>query len=517
MTHPFTALDMDAQRMPGALPAWHADIAPAALRAAAEKAKAQQARLVALWASDETPRGAGYALHVAFALRPGLLWVSVPLDRAHPRYSGIADLFPAALRMQRAAYDLMGVHAQDSADHRKWLRHAAWPGGQFPLRKDFDAAARFEPGEDHYPFVRVEGEGVHEIAVGPVHAGTIEPGHFRFSIVGEKILRLEERLGYKHKGIEKRFEALSADEGARLAGRVSGDSTVAYAWAYAMALEAASGVQPPARALSLRGIALELERLANHFGDLGYLGNDVALSFGFFQFWRLKEDLLRLNHELLGHRYLMDFVVPGGVARDLETSAMARLLDALGSIEREVATLRTIFDEHAGAQDRFIMTGQVTLELAAQFGLAGLAGRASGQAYDLRADHPVPPYAELEVRVAGHIRGDVAARVSVRFEEITESLRLIRALGAARPGGELRVAVPAPRAGQLGCGWVEGWRGEVFVALDAAQGGRLHRVHPHDPSWQSWPLLERAVLGNIVPDFPLINKSFNLSYSGHDL
>jgi Ni,Fe-hydrogenase III large subunit len=456
-------------------------------------------------------------VHAAFALREGLLWASMPLAAAHPRYPGIADLFPAASRMQRAAYDLLGVHAQDSPDHRKWLRHAAWPGGQFPLRKDFDAAAAAEPGADHYPFVRVEGEGVHEIPVGPVHAGTIEPGHFRFSVVGEKVLRLEERLGYKHKGVEKRFEILGAREGARLAGRISGDSTVAYAWGYAMALEAAAGAEPPARALALRGIALELERMANHLGDLGYLGNDVALSFGFFQFWRLKEELLRLNRELFGHRYLMDYVVPGGVAGDPGAAALARLLDALSALDAEVATLRGIYDEHAGAQDRFIMTGQVTPELAAALGLTGLAGRASGQGVDLRAAHPVSPYEGLDVRVAGHIRGDVAARVSVRFEELAESTRLIRALAARLPAGPLQAPVPQAAAGRRGCGWVEGWRGEVLVALDAGEAGALHRVHVHDPSWQNWPLLERAVLGNIVPDFPLINKSFNLTYSGHDL
>jgi Ni,Fe-hydrogenase III large subunit/Ni,Fe-hydrogenase III component G len=510
-------LRVAVEPIPGAVPAFRAAIEPARLRELCEHARGKHARLVALWGSDETPRGNGFALHVAFALARGLLWLTVPLAREHPHYPGIADLFPAANRMQRAAYDLVGIHADENPDHRKWLRHGAWPGGEFPLRKDFDAARRFPRAEDRYPFVKVEGEGVHEIPVGPVHAGTIEPGHFRFSIVGEKILRLEQRLGYKHKGIEKRFEAMTLAEGARLAGRVSGDSTVAFAWAYAMAVEGAAGTEPPPRAASLRAVALELERIANHLGDLGYLGNDVALSFGFFQFWRLKEELLRLNGELFGHRYLMDAVTPGGIARDLAAGGEARILAALDRIEPEVRRLRAIYDEHAGVQDRFMTTGEVSPELAVQMGLTGLAGRASGIRRDLRVDHPVAPYDALAVRIAAHDGGDVAARAAVRFDEFFESARLVRLLIRRLPEGPVRVPVPDPAPGRLGVGWVEGWRGEVLVALDAAAGGRIHRLHPHDPSWQNWPLLERAVLGNIVPDFPLINKSFNLSYSGQDL
>jgi Ni,Fe-hydrogenase III large subunit/Ni,Fe-hydrogenase III component G len=499
------------------MPAYHGVLEPGRFRSVCEQARTQGARLVALWGSDETPRGGGFALHVAFALPRGLFWLTAPLAREHPRYHGIADLFPAANRMQRAAYDLLGIHAEDNPDHRKWLRHGAWPGGVFPLRKDFDAAARFPHAEDRYPFVKVEGEGVHEIPVGPVHAGTIEPGHFRFSIVGEKILRLEQRLGYKHKGIEKRFEAMTLSEGARLAGRVSGDSTVAFAWAYAMAVEGVAGAEPPPRAAAIRGVALELERIANHLGDLGYLGNDVALAFGFFQFWRLKEDLLRLSGELFGHRYLMDVVVPGGVARDLAAADATRIVATLDRIETEVRRLRAIYDEHAGVQDRFMTTGQVSPDLAARMGLTGLAGRASGIRRDLRVDHPIAPYDVLGARIAAQDGGDVAARAAVRFDELFESGRLLRLLLARLPEGPTHVPVKEPSPGRLGVGWVEGWRGEVLVALDTAAGGGIHRLHPHDPSWQNWPLLERAVLGNIVPDFPLINKSFNLSYSGQDL
>jgi Ni,Fe-hydrogenase III large subunit/Ni,Fe-hydrogenase III component G len=508
-------LPIDVEPLAGAMPVFRATVAAAELSEVCGWSHARQARLVALWGSDETRRGAGYALHVALAFPSGLLWLTVPLAREDPRYPGIAEIYPAAGRMQRACADLLGIRPEEGADGRKWLRHGAWPAGAYPLRKDFDAAVRTPQEPDRYPFVAVEGEGVHEIPVGPVHAGTIEPGHFRFSIVGEKILRLEERLGYKHKGIEKRFEAMSLEEGAKLAGRISGDSTVAYAWAYAMAVEGATAAQPPQRALALRGILLELERIANHLGDLGYLGNDVALSFGFSQFWRLKEDLLRANARLFGHRYLMDSIVPGGVARDLPRAEAEGLVGILEAMRREVLTLQSIYEEHAGAQDRFIMTGQVLPELAERMGLNGFAGRASGVKHDLRVDYPIPPFQQHDPRMISHTRGDVAARVAVRFEEVFESMRLIQALIQDMPPGQIRTPIAAARSG-AGIGWIEGWRGEVLIALEAV-GGRIHRLHPHDPSWQNWPLLEHAVHGNIVPDFPLINKSFNLSYSGQDL
>jgi len=350
-----------------------------------------------------------------------------------------------------------------------------------------------------------------------VHAGIIEPGHFRFQIVGEKVLRLEERLGYTHKGIEKRFETMSLAEGHRLAGRVSGDSTVAYAWAYAQALEAIADVTIPARAAWLRALALERERLANHLGDLGYLGNDGGFAFGLAQFSRLKEDVLRTNLAAFGHRLLMDHVVPGGVARDLAPEFAATIGNECARLEREIAIIRDIYDEHAGLQDRFRACGVVTPALAAKLGLTGLAGRASGQARDLRCDFPVAPYDSLAVRIAGSGDGDVAARVAVRFDEVKESLRLIQNIVKAIPGGEIAAPVPEVAENKLGLGYVEGWRGPVLVALTSGPGGTIRRCHPHDPSWSNWPVIEHAVIGNIVPDFPLINKSFNLTYSGHDL
>jgi len=385
------------------------------------------------------------------------------------------------------------------------------------LRRDSAATTVFEQGGAEYPFVSVTGDGVHEIAVGPVHAGTIEPGHFRFSIVGEKVLRLEEHLGYTHKGVDKRFQGMTLTEGAKLAGRVSGDSTVAYAWAYCMAAESIAGSTPPPRALMLRALMLERERIANHLGDLGYLGNDGGLAFGLAQFMRLKEDVLRLNHKLFGHRYLMDCVIPGGVARDLERSGLEAIGNECKALEREVRLLKDIYDDHPGLQDRFLTCGRLTANTAAKLGVIGLAGRASSQAWDLRAQAKPAPYDALGVRMKTLKNGDVAARVILRFDEIFESLRLVRTVIERIAPGEIAAALSALPAGRMGLGWAEGWRGESVVALESDADGRIRSCHAHDPSWQNWPALAFAVFNNIVPDFPLINKSFNLSYSGCDL
>jgi len=513
MTQP--ALGVDLQRLPAPLPIWHGHTGRDTWSAVAQIVADAGGRLVALWGVE---RGAGAAAAcAAYALPQGLVWLELEPDgaRAVPDLAGI---FPCASRMQRAMADLSGIRVEGARDDRPWLDHGLWPQGARPLQHGASspaAATGTLPAD--YAFVRVEGDGVHEIAVGPVHAGTIEPGHFRFSVVGDKVLRLEERLGYTHKGIERRFTELAPGEGYRLAGRVSGDCTVAYAWAYCMALESACGTALPPRAAWLRALMLERERVANHLGDLGALGNDAGLAFGLAQFSRLREDWQRLSGQAFGHRLMMDVVVPGGVANDVAPGTLARLHQQCDDIERELRTLRSIYDEHAGLQDRFLGTGRVTPQLAAQLGLAGLAGRASGRAADVRCEYAWPPYESLAVRIVLHSAGDVAARVAVRFDEALESLRLIRELCAGLPEGATRGALHVPSKGAIGAGWVEGWRGEVLVALELTADGRILRCHCHDPSWQNWPVLEHAIIGNIVPDFPLINKSFNLCYAGHDL
>ncbi|MEY2687462.1 MAG: hypothetical protein RL375_1660 [Pseudomonadota bacterium] len=524
-------LALDLHRLSAALPVWHGRVDPATWSETAHSVVDLGGRLISLWGVDRRASGGGQVACVAYGLPDGLVWLELPIDPP----SGVPDLshfFSCAGRMQRAMADLSGLPTTGSADTRPWLDHGLWPRGTAPLQTDATLDTGTTPDlrlPDDYPFVRVEGDGVHEIAVGPVHAGIIEPGHFRFSVVGEKVLRLEEHLGYVHKGIERRFTELAPLDAYRLAGRVSGDSTVAYAWAYCMALESAWHCDVPARALCLRALMLERERVANHLGDLGALGNDAAFAFGLAQFSRLREDWQRLSGTAFGHRFMMDKIVPGGVAVDITPAAIEAMHRQCDEIDRTVHTIKTIYDEHAGLQDRFLGTGRVTPALAAQLGLTGLGGRASDQRNDLRCTQPWAPYADLQVVMATQTDGDVAARVAVRFDEVFESLRLIRLLcrqlaqEAGVPGipadsrTDLRAQLHAPATATMGAGWVEGWRGEVLVALEIGADGRIVRCHCHDPSWQNWPVLEHAVIGNIVPDFPLINKSFNLSYSGHDL
>jgi Ni,Fe-hydrogenase III large subunit/Ni,Fe-hydrogenase III component G len=493
---------------------WHGQLNSKNLFDTCQDIKKKGGRLVALWGEDRRHSHQDYALHLAIATLQGLLCLTVPLPQDYPAYPDLSKIFPVALRMQRATFDLLGIRAEGSEDKRPWLRHHAWAGNVYPLRQDF--TLQTDTDLQTYPFMPVEGEAVHEIPVGPVHAGIIEPGHFRFQVVGERVLRLEERLGYTHKGTEKRFTELDIMEASKLAGRISGDSSVAYTWAYCKAIESLAQLAIPERAHWLRALLLERERLLNHLGDLGAIGNDGGLAFALSQFSRLKEVMLRHNQAWFGHRYLRDLIVPGGIRCDLNQTITHAMRQEIAALHQEVSSLNHVYDNHGGLQDRLVSTGTISPELAEQLGMIGLAGRASGQAWDLRVQYPFTPYQHLEVKISVEHQGDVAARVKVRFAEIYESLRLLETIMAKIPAGDTLMPTDFSTLSGQGYGWVEGWRGEVLIALHLHQG-KICRAHAHDPSWQNWPAIEHAVLGNIVPDFPLINKSFNLSYSGHDL
>jgi Ni,Fe-hydrogenase III large subunit/Ni,Fe-hydrogenase III component G len=517
----FDHLERPMSALPCNIPCSYASVRDVEWEWTVEDLRAAGATFLSLWGTDDCDRDGCFSIRAAFLLQMGVVVLSHKIrDLANPTYPSIAQTFPAAARMERAVHDLLGISSK-AFDQRGWLRHGGWPASVYPLRRAMNGSEQYPVNSHAYPFVQVEGEGVHEIAVGPVHAGIIEPGHFRFSVVGEKVLRLEERLGYTHKGTEKLFESLSQKDGHRLAARVSGDSAVAFSWAYCAALEAVTGTPCAPRAASLRALALEHERIGNHLGDLGALGNDAGFAFGLTQFSRLKEDLLRANTDAFGERYLFGYILPGGVAADLPQQAYAHLLYLYRVLDHEVTDLLSIYDEHGGLQDRFREAGRLDHDLAIELGAVGLAARASGVAHDLRVEHPWAPYDTLATQMVTEVGGDVAARVQVRYREILESLRLCRALLGSLTATSVEATpitedIPNAEPDRLGIGVIEGWRGPVMVALETGPDGAIRRCHAHDPSWQNWPLLEHAILGNIVPDFPLINKSFNLSYSGQD-
>ena len=475
------------------------------------------ARLVAEWAADETPLGRGFGIYACYNLGTEFLIVKCELPENDPTFPTIKRKFVAAWRFERQMQSLMGVIPVGHPDPRPWIKHEDWPEDAWPLRKGFAPATRMARVEGSYRWIRAEGEGVYEIPVGPVHAGIIEPGHFRFQAVGEEIINLEERLGYVHKGIEKRFESLSWADGARLAGRVSGDSTVAHAMGYCRAIEAPAECAVPGRGMWLRALMLERERIANHLGDIGAICNDVAFSFLLFQLHTLKEYFVRANHRLFGHRFMMDRVVPGGVTIDLDDAGTEEMFLELDCFSKEFERLVTIYDENPSLEDRVRDTGRLSPEQAMDLGVVGIVARASGLRMDSRLQSPFPPYDRLIPRVPVYQAGDVNARVWVRIDEVRESVRLLRQILEGLPPGEVRIPFIPPGPDRSGFSLVEGWRGEIVWWVQSGPGGEINRCMVRDPSSVNWLALEQAVHGNIVPDFPVCNKSFNQSYSGHDL
>ena len=456
--------------------------------------------LSGLWGDDGM-------VHMALVDTTTLAVLSLPCPDGY--FPSVGRLHSPAIRLERTILDLFGLLPGDAADTRPWLDHGCWPY-VYPL-----GTRQKAPAAAPYPFLAAEGESIHQIPVGPVHAGIIEPGHFRFHANGETVVRLEARLGYTHKGIEALMQGANLDRAAKLAGRVSGDSTVAYAIAFARAVEAALGIQVPVRAHWLRALMAELERLANHLGDIGAICNDASFSLMLAHCAVLRERVLRAADACFGHRLLRDLVVPGGVAMDLEARAPTALRALVAEIGARFPELVALYDNTASLQDRTVATGILKPGLALKFGAGRYIGRASGRSFDVRRAFPYPPYDQLSFEVPVLEDGDVNARVWIRIREVEQSLILIGQILSGLPEGAVQSDVPL-RAGQ-GLGLVEGFRGDILVWLRVTEDGTVARCHLRDPSWFQWPLLEAAIEGNIVADFPLCNKSFNCSYSGCDL
>jgi Ni,Fe-hydrogenase III large subunit len=465
-----------------------------------------QATLLGLWSDGE-------AVHMALTAADEFAVVSLPVPER--RFPSVALSHAPALRLERTLRDLYGLEPEGAFDVRPWLDHNRW-GVRHPLAE----AASVEAGGDTatYEFYAAEGPPMHQVPVGPVHAGIIEPGHFRFTANGETVVRLEERFGYVHKGIDALMVGAPIERAAKLAGRASGDSTVAYAIAFARAVEAALGIEAPPRAQWLRALMAELERIANHFGDFGAICNDAAFSLMLAQCGLLREEVLRASEACFGHRLMMDRVAPGGTAVDIDAAGLDTIRALVARLEKAFPPLIALYDNTASLQDRTAKTGIVKPELARLYGAGGYVGRASGRAFDARRTPGYAPYPELNFETPVRDDGDVNARVWIRIREIEQSLTMIAQVIDRLPSGSVRTDIAEAGAeAREGIALVEAFRGDVLVWVRIAADGTLARAYLRDASWFQWPLLEAAIEGNIIADFPLCNKSFNCSYSGHDL
>ncbi len=470
---------------------------------------------------DERSLNKAFAVYCVFLDTAENRWaiVRMYLPEGASGFESISkDIFSASL-FEREIKEMFGLEPSGNPDTRRLKLHdEVWPDGFYPLRKDFTPPGREHKAAGSYGFKRVEGEGIFEVPVGPVHAGIIGPGHFRFSAAGEPIISLEARLGFTHRGVEKLFEGMAAgsEEAVRFSERISGDSAFAYSAAYCGAIEKISGILPPPRARYLRGILLELERMYNHASDIGGIAVDVGFSFPNAFASIIKERILALNEKISGSRYLKGINKVGGVSKDLDGQRKDVLLNSLEGILSDFTRLRTMLTSSISFMDRVDKTGILKRKTAVDLGIVGLAARASGIAMDLRKVFP-GIYSGAKFNLIKEEEGDVLARLNVRFREFEESARLIGVFARNMEPGDIRAVVNIePKDGRaIGC--VEGWRGPVLYWIKTDGSGLIERCKITDPSFHNWQGLCFAALGNIIPDFPLCNKSFDLSYSGNDL
>jgi Ni,Fe-hydrogenase III large subunit/Ni,Fe-hydrogenase III component G len=425
------------------------------------------------------------------------------------RYQSLTTTCPQAHVFEREIAEQCGVIPEGHPWLKPLRRH---PPDHLPPGRRADATDR-----EVYPFFRVDGEEVHEVAVGPVHAGIIEPGHFRFQAHGERVLFLEIMLGYQHRGVERLLEGHARDRGVLVAESIAGDTVVGHAGAYCGALEALARTRKTPRGQTVRGIALELERLANHIGDLGAIAGDVAFQPAAAYLGRMRGECLNLLMTLSGNRYGRGLVRPGGAACDLTAAMAGEMRDRLQRLGEELDPVLTLMFEAASVQARLEGVGVVPRGACAEYGFVGPVARACELSRDVRHDHPWGIFRFAHIPVTTMWAGDVLARALVRRLEIQRSLEFtVEQLGAL-PKGPARVNCGPLRANELAVAMVEGWRGEIVHVVITGEDGRVRRHKVTDPSFHNWTAVGLAMLGNEMSDFPLCNKSFNLSYAGHDL
>ncbi|MBI2781281.1 MAG: NADH-quinone oxidoreductase subunit C [Chloroflexi bacterium] len=493
-------------------------IAPVALGPRVAELIADGGHFVMLVGLDERSVGGdGLAIEAVVATQSGLARLRAQLPLTNPSYPTMSRMVPAAHWDEREAKDLLGIVPIGHPDPRRLVLHEQWPSGYAPLRKDVPVDRQPALGDHHFVPFEVHGEGVYQLPVGPIHAGVIEPGHFRFSAIGERVLHLDARLFFVHRGLEKLVEGRTFARALPIVERACGVCTVTHALAYAQAVESLTRTTIPDRARWARVLLAELERLYNHVGDLGNMCAGVGFQPAISRLGWLRERLLQLNDALTGHRYLTGIVAPGGLAADLSPDGLAILPAALDDIGAELAAAVRSIIRSEGVMDRFQGTGLVGPAEARTLGALGVAARASGLLLDLRADRPYAAYGELDVSTTVFHGGDVAARFHVRAQEAHEALRLVREVLHEMPDGPFRAplaAVPATGASEVA--GVEGPRGASWLWLRAGPDGTIDRLRLRSASFANWPVVAAAVPGNLVPDFPLINKSFELCYACTD-
>lgn len=475
--------------------------------------------LISMFASDEKPLCGNYAVYYVFADRAQaiLLTVKTLVDPSKMEIVSITGKIPAASLYEREIKDLFGIIPVGHPNDKRLVFHSNWPEGEFPLRKEFDIKRKPQFADVDIAFQKVEGEGVYEIPVGPVHAGIIEPGHFRFSVAGEPIINLEAQLYYVHKGIEKLCEGQSIERCLYISERISGDETFANSHAYCQAVEKIAGIEVPARAQYMRVVFAELERLTSHLGDLAGVCLDAAYGFATFQYRMMRGWAYAIADELCGMRFLRSVNRPGGVRKDFIAGKESSIIDKLNRIRNELEDTVAIVKSNSMFTDRVESTGILKADIAADLNAVGPGGRASGMYFDVRKSFPYEAYKYLDFYIPEHFNGDINCRLNTKIEESFEAIKLMIRAIEEMPGGKYYEPIDSVAPYRCAFGLNEAPRGENIHWVMTGEGKTVFRYKVRTPSFCNWPALCHAVKGNMVPDFPLINKSFNLSYASNDL